>query len=69
MVQTIQLYALLTDIDLLNVSRESIFFKSDGKLFQATALYGKTIFSVNLNLVLGVLRHLEQIWYCNRVLN
>ena len=35
--QTIQLYALLTDIDLLNVSKESIFFKSDGKLFQATA--------------------------------
>ena len=37
MVQTVQLYALLTDIDLLNVSKESIFFKSDGKLFQATA--------------------------------
>ena len=62
MVQTIQLYALLTDIDLLNVSKGSIFFKSDGKLFQATTLYRKTIFSVNLNLVLGVLRYLEHLY-------
>ena len=59
MAQTIGLYTLLTDLDLLNVIKESIFFKSDGKLFP-----------VNLNLVLGVLlRHFEQIWYCNRVLN
>ena len=36
MAQTIGLYTLLTDIDLLNVSKESIFSKSDGKLFQAT---------------------------------
>ena len=45
MVQTIGLYALLTDIDLLNVSKESIFFKLDGKLFQATALQENDFFS------------------------
>ena len=37
MAETIGLYTLLTDLDLLNVIKESIFFKSDGKLFQATA--------------------------------
>ena len=35
--QTIGHYTLLTDIDLSKVSRESIFFRSDRKLFQATA--------------------------------
>ena len=38
MAQTIGHYTLLTDIVLLRVNRESFLFKSDGKLFQETAL-------------------------------
>ena len=62
MAQTIGLHTLLTDIDLLNVSKEQFSLNRMTNYSMQLPLYRKTIFSVNLNLVLGVLRHLEQVY-------
>ena len=67
--QTIAHYTLLTDIDLLKVSKESIFFRSDRKLFQATASLQENDFFSEFEFVLEVLKHLQHTWYRNRVLH